>query len=156
MSSDCLMQVLTSCCRTRWMHSSRFQILSSWRMTGNPHLMPVAPTGVAIRPRSAGFGNRDRFHSSGKIGLRRGGRISSYRRQDNSATLCRKWQHNVAFSDSIPLQPAPQSPWPPSAPSPAKPSATWATNAPSNASSKKLIREFAPKIACQAQKPPNP
>jgi hypothetical protein len=37
-----------------------------------------------------------------------GGRISSYRWQDNSLVHreCRPWQHNVAFSGSIPLQPA--------------------------------------------------
>jgi hypothetical protein len=71
----------------------------------NRTLLPVAPTGVAIRSRSAGFGNRDRFHSSGKIGLHRaagfhpiGGRIIVHRE-------CRQWQHNVAFSGSIPLQP---------------------------------------------------
>jgi hypothetical protein len=37
-----------------------------------------APTGVAIPPRTAGFGNRDRFELNGKIGL--------LRRQDNSAS----------------------------------------------------------------------
>jgi hypothetical protein len=69
-------------------------------------LLPVAPTGVAIRLRSAGFGNRDRFHSGGTIGLHRaagfhriGGRIILHRG-------CRQWQHNVALSGSIPLQPA--------------------------------------------------
>jgi len=50
----------------------------SERMTGKPHLTAVAPTGVAIRPRCAGFGNRDRFELNGKIGL--------HRRQDNSAS----------------------------------------------------------------------
>jgi hypothetical protein len=37
-----------------------------------------APTGVAMPPRTAGFGNRDRFELNGKIGL--------HRRQDNSAS----------------------------------------------------------------------
>jgi len=30
---------------------------------------PVAPTGAAMPPRTAGFGNRDRFELNGKIGL---------------------------------------------------------------------------------------
>jgi hypothetical protein len=37
----------------------------------NRTLLPVAPTGVAIPPRTAGFGNRDRFELNGKIGLHR-------------------------------------------------------------------------------------
>jgi hypothetical protein len=37
----------------------------------NRTLLPVAPTGVAIRSRSAGFGNRDGFELNGKIGLQR-------------------------------------------------------------------------------------
>jgi hypothetical protein len=51
-------------------------------------------------PRTAGFGNRDRFELNGKIGLHRGGRI-------NSSSGMPQWQHNVALSASIPLQPAP-------------------------------------------------
>ena len=74
--------------------SSRF--LGSGRLTGKPHLTACCPTRVAIRPRSAGFGDRDRFHSSGKIGLHRaarfhriGGRIIVHRE-------CRQWQHSIA------------------------------------------------------------
>jgi hypothetical protein len=40
-------------------------------LRANRTLLPVAPTGVAIRLRSAGFGNRDRFELNGKIGLHR-------------------------------------------------------------------------------------
>jgi hypothetical protein len=57
-------------------------------------------------PRTARFGNQDRFHLSDKIELHRAagfqrivGRIIVHRER-------RKWQHNVAFSGSIPLQPA--------------------------------------------------
>jgi hypothetical protein len=37
----------------------------------NRTLLPVAPTGVTMPPRIAGFGNRDRFELNGKIGLHR-------------------------------------------------------------------------------------
>jgi hypothetical protein len=51
-------------------------------------------------PGTAGFGNRDRFELNGKIGLHRAAGLIFLRE-------CRQWQHNVALSDSIPLQPAP-------------------------------------------------
>jgi hypothetical protein len=51
-------------------------------------------------PRTAGFGNRDRFELNGKIGLHWAAGLIVLRE-------CRQWQHNVAFSGSIPLQPAP-------------------------------------------------
>jgi hypothetical protein len=44
----------------------------------NRTLLPVAPTGVAMPPRTAGFGNRDRFELNGKM--------DCARRQDNSAS----------------------------------------------------------------------
>ncbi len=50
-------------------------------------------------PRTAGFGNRDRFELNGKIGLHRAAGLIVLRE-------CRQWQHNVALSGSIPLQPA--------------------------------------------------
>jgi hypothetical protein len=40
-------------------------------------LLPAAPTGVAMAPRTTGVGNRDRFELNGKIGL--------HWREDNSA-----------------------------------------------------------------------
>jgi hypothetical protein len=40
----------------------------------NRTLLPVAPTGVAMPPRTVGFGNRDRFELNGKIGLHRAAR----------------------------------------------------------------------------------
>jgi flagellar protein FlbD len=49
-------------------------------------LLPVAPTEVAIPTRSAGFGHRDRFGSTGKIKIVPSGEISSYRWQDNRAS----------------------------------------------------------------------
>ena len=51
-------------------------------------------------PRTAGFGNRDRFELNGKIGLHRAAGLIVLRE-------CRQWQHNVALSGSIPFQPAP-------------------------------------------------
>jgi hypothetical protein len=39
-------------------------------------LLPVAPTGVTITPRTAGFGHRDLFGVSGKISLVPSGKIS--------------------------------------------------------------------------------
>ena len=51
-------------------------------------------------PRTAGFGNRDRFELNGKIGLHRAAGLIVLRE-------CRQWQHNVALSGTIPLQPAP-------------------------------------------------
>src|ERR1700757_5355624 len=67
-------------------------------MTGT--LLPVSPTGVAMPFRTAGFGNRDHFELNGKIGLHRAAGLIVLRE-------CRQWQHNVALSASIPLQPAP-------------------------------------------------
>jgi hypothetical protein len=64
------------------------------------HLTAVSPTGVAMTPRIAGFGNRDRFELNGKIGLHRAAGLIVLRE-------CRQWQHIVvALSGSIPLQPA--------------------------------------------------
>jgi hypothetical protein len=37
----------------------------------NRTLLPAAPTGVAMAPRTTGFGDRDRFELNGKIGLHR-------------------------------------------------------------------------------------
>jgi hypothetical protein len=51
-------------------------------------------------PRTAGFGNRDRFELNGKIGLHPAAGLIVLRE-------CRQWQHNVALSGSIPLQPVP-------------------------------------------------
>jgi hypothetical protein len=68
-------------------------------ITANRTLLPVAPTGVAMPPRAARFGNRDRFELNGKIVIAPGGRIIVHRE-------CRQWQHNVALSGCIPLQPA--------------------------------------------------
>jgi hypothetical protein len=48
-------------------------------------------------PRTAGFGNRDRFELNGKIGLHRAAGFIVLRE-------CRQWQHNVALSGSIPLK----------------------------------------------------
>ncbi len=54
-----------------------------------------------MTPRTAGFGNRDRFELNGKIELQRAAGLIVLRE-------CRQWQHNnVALSGSIPLQPAP-------------------------------------------------
>ena len=38
-------------------------------LRANRTLLPVAPTGVAMPPRTAGFGNLDRFELNGRIGL---------------------------------------------------------------------------------------
>jgi hypothetical protein len=69
-------------------------------VTGIRTLLPVSPTGAAMPPRTAGFGKRDRFELNGKIGLHRAAGLIVLRE-------CRQWQHNVALSASIPLQPAP-------------------------------------------------
>jgi hypothetical protein len=64
-----------------------FQIF--WVLPGsrtNRTLLPAAPTGVVIGSRSAGFGNRDRFSFKRQDWIAPGGRISSYRRQDHSAS----------------------------------------------------------------------
>jgi len=53
-----------------------------------------------VPPRTAGFGNRDRFELNGKIGLHRAVGLIVLREY-------RQWQQNVALSGSIPLQPAP-------------------------------------------------
>jgi hypothetical protein len=51
-------------------------------------------------PRTAGFGNRDRFELNGKIGLHRAAGLIVLRE-------CRQWQHIIAArSGSIPSQPA--------------------------------------------------
>jgi len=42
-----------------------------------------------MSPRTAGFGNRDRFELNGKIGLHRAAGLIVLRE-------CRQWQHNVA------------------------------------------------------------
>jgi len=52
-----------------------------------------------MAPLTTGFGNRDRFELNGKIGLHRAAGLIVLRE-------CRQWQHNVALSGSIPLQPA--------------------------------------------------
>jgi len=56
-----------------------FQISGFWADYGlsAPYCL-LAPTGVAMPPRTAEFGNRDRFELKGKIGL--------HRPQDHSAS----------------------------------------------------------------------
>ena len=62
----------------QWGHDT-FQISEFWGgLRANRTLPPVAPTGVAMPPRTAEFGNRDRFELKGKIGL--------HRPQDHSAS----------------------------------------------------------------------
>jgi hypothetical protein len=51
-------------------------------------------------PLTAGFGNRDRFELNGKVGLHRAAGLIVLREGH-------QWQHNVALSGSMPLQPAP-------------------------------------------------
>src|ERR1700731_4727583 len=62
----------------------------------NRTLLPVSPTGFAMPPRTAGFGNRDRFELNGKIGLHRAAGLIVLRE-------CHQWQHNLALSGSIPF-----------------------------------------------------
>jgi hypothetical protein len=69
----------------------QFEGIALGGLRANRTLLPVAPTAVAMPPRIAGFGNRDRFELNGKSGLHR---------------AAGQWQHNVALSGSIPLQPA--------------------------------------------------
>src|SRR5437868_13567815 len=46
-------------------------------LRANRTLLPVSPTGVAMPPRTAGFGNRDRFELNGKMGLHRAAGLNS-------------------------------------------------------------------------------
>jgi hypothetical protein len=74
----------------------------SFRVTGesrtNRTLLPVASTGVAMPPRTAGFSNRDRFELNGKIGLHRD--PIGFAFQMSGLSLCETWIFNP---DDLPI-----------------------------------------------------
>jgi hypothetical protein len=84
-----------------------FELRSSGRLTGKPHLTACCSDRSRHSAAERGFGDRDRFHSSGKIGLHRaagfhriGGRIIVNRECRQWQHSCIQWQHSIATSSN--------------------------------------------------------
>jgi hypothetical protein len=53
-------------------------------------------------PRTAGFGNRDRFELNGKIGLHRAAGLIVLREcRQWQHSVCTQWQHSIAASTIV-------------------------------------------------------